>query len=286
MSTSLKTSYRDILLDEFQIRSSANTAYSLRAYARDLGLSSSRLSAILKGHEGLSRQVAESIACKLALSDKLSEYFCDLVESEHARSEISRKIARARVEAVRFKSEHRLSLDAFQLLSEWQHFALREMVRLRGFRLDFSILAARLQIEENVVRDSWERLVRMNLVAQDPDTQQWKTMDELQSPVGETSHAIQKYHRQMIEKSQVALREDPVSRRYFSSIVVPMDPNRLAEAGNLIRTFRRSFEEKLPRDADATEVYCLTLNLFNLTRGLIPEQSIENISKKELGVTT
>ncbi|MEO5666554.1 MAG: DUF4423 domain-containing protein [Bdellovibrionota bacterium] len=267
MASASAASYREILLGEFKMRVATNSAYSLRAYARDLGLSSSRLSAIMKGHEGLSRQVAEKVSQKIGLSPSMTEHFCDLVDSEHARSEIKRKLARARIEAARFKSEHRLSLDSFQLLSEWQHFALREMVRLKRFRLDFAQLAARLEIEEKLVREAWQRLLRMNLVHQDPVTKAWSTVDDVQSPVGEVSTAIQNYHRQMLDKAHASLSRDPFSQRYFSSIVVPMDPKRISEAGALIREFRRSFESKLPQDTEATDVYCLSLNFFNVTPG-------------------
>jgi hypothetical protein len=66
--TAQKTgSYRDLLKRELESRCGRNPRYSLRAFAKDLGLSAPRLSHVLNGRFGLSRAAAEAIADKLGL---------------------------------------------------------------------------------------------------------------------------------------------------------------------------------------------------------------------------
>ena len=60
-------SISEFLGAEFSKRKLRNETYSLRAFARDLGVSASRLSEILSGKLGISEKTAETIASKLRL---------------------------------------------------------------------------------------------------------------------------------------------------------------------------------------------------------------------------
>ena len=48
--------YRDILSDQFNVRRKVNARYSLRAFARDMSISPSRLSEVISGKGDLSRE--------------------------------------------------------------------------------------------------------------------------------------------------------------------------------------------------------------------------------------
>jgi plasmid maintenance system antidote protein VapI len=67
-----------ILTDAFEEKRSRNSSYSLRAFARDLEISVSHLSAIMSGQKKLSAQQAGKIAIKLQLAPEL---FIELVTS-------------------------------------------------------------------------------------------------------------------------------------------------------------------------------------------------------------
>src|SRR2546430_13739191 len=55
------TDYRRVLRKELESRCRTSPRYSLRAFARDLKISPSRLSEILSGKQGLSRAAARGI---------------------------------------------------------------------------------------------------------------------------------------------------------------------------------------------------------------------------------
>ncbi len=89
--------YRSALLEIFEQRKLKNNRYSLRAFSRDLGISSSRLSEILHGKVGLSLERALEICEKMDLTADDKSLFCDLVESQHARSAIAKRMALQRI---------------------------------------------------------------------------------------------------------------------------------------------------------------------------------------------
>ena len=78
--------YQDILNEYFLIKKEVNPAYSLRAFARDLGLPSSNLSNVLKGKQGLSIKSALQILERLKIKGRDRELFFDLVLSQDARA--------------------------------------------------------------------------------------------------------------------------------------------------------------------------------------------------------
>src|SRR4051812_8640701 len=78
---------RETLANELLSRQLRNERYSLRAFARSLGLSPSKLSDIMKGKQGLSLATAREIVTKLDLSVDEARAFCD--------SAIARMIPRA-----------------------------------------------------------------------------------------------------------------------------------------------------------------------------------------------
>ena len=98
---SITQGYRAILRQELKARMRVNKRYSLRAFARHLGVSPHHLSAVLNRKFGLSGESAIDIAERLKFSVQQTEYFHDLVESEHARSPKAREAAKERLEKLR-----------------------------------------------------------------------------------------------------------------------------------------------------------------------------------------
>ncbi len=108
--------YRQRLKLELEQRLSLNPRYSLRAFARDLGISPSRLSHVLKGKFGLSESAGEGIAAKLGLNATETGAFVNSISAQHGRSGIRRETARRRLESLR-KEITELTADSFMLIS-------------------------------------------------------------------------------------------------------------------------------------------------------------------------
>ena len=271
--TLIVADYRELLKKEFESRKFGNPAYSLRAFARDLKFPQSRLSAIFKGREGLSRKKALAIAKSLNWPGPATENFCDLVELRHGRSQVARTLAATRLESRGAQTIQHLQMDAFRAISDWYHLSLRELVRCRGFRLDFAWLAKKLDVPADTLREAWERLVRLDVVWQDRG--RWRARDFVASPEGTPSSAIRSYHLQVLEKARSALANDPVETRDFSSVVFPLAPDQLPEAKKLIREFRRGFSKRLPTSSQPQRIYNLGIQFFGLDRD-VPDSPPDN----------
>lgn len=81
MEFEIKTA-ADYLISIFNERKEKNSRYSLRAYARSLGVSSGQLSEILSGKRPLSHKLARRISIALALTETESHRLIHLVSQQ------------------------------------------------------------------------------------------------------------------------------------------------------------------------------------------------------------
>lgn len=264
MSPSLN--YREMLLQELEKRCRRNSQYSLRSFARDLSISPSRLSDVLKGRYGLSRAAAEKIAKKMQWEPIRRTYFCDLVASVHSRSRTQKKEARKRLKRLyRDLHSQQLSLDAFQLISDWYHYAILELTLTEDFQSDTAWISQRLAVNEHLIESAIQRLIRLGLLEKKNNTLK-ATAHNTFTPSGIPNEAIRKNHRQILQKAQAALDSQTVDQRDFSSVVLAIRKKDLPEAQEAIKAFRRQFDTQFGQSIPKDEVYCLAIQFFSLSQ--------------------
>jgi uncharacterized protein (TIGR02147 family) len=235
----------------------------MRSFARDLGVSPSRLSDVLNGRYGLSVAAATEIAKCLGLNEDETRSFCDLVEARHARDRRKRHEAQARV-ALASARYNSLSLDSFQVISEWYHFAILELATTKEFRSSSTWIARQLELNPAVVTGAVARLQRLGLLRED-DRGNWFPAERFTaSPDGTPSEAVKRFHRQILEKALIAIDCQTVEERDLSSMILAIDPAHIAEAKAEIKKFRRAFDAKFGSSTAKQRVYCLATQFFSL----------------------
>lgn len=86
--------YRDILVAELARRKTLSPHYSLRDFAKNLGLSPSQTSRLLRKERGLSKEAAFKISAALGLAGMARQRFIFLVQAISGRSLWIRGLAR------------------------------------------------------------------------------------------------------------------------------------------------------------------------------------------------
>jgi uncharacterized protein (TIGR02147 family) len=261
---SVDQDYRAILKEEFSRRCQRNRGYSLRAYARDLGLTSARLSEILNSRSGLSRSAALKIAQRLNYDAHDSEIFCDLVESQHARSEVHREVARQRLKRHGKSEYRRLDLETFKVIATWYCFAIPFVLELKDARSEPAWIARALGIREAEAGDALETLKRIGLLEL-REGELKPAQAFVAGPSGVPSECIRQMHRALLDRAQAALDEQAVDKRDFSAVLLAVDSARVDEAKAAIREFAESFDRRFGGGAAKDRVYCLSTQFFDLT---------------------
>ncbi len=269
-TSSLDEGYRTFLRRALERRIRRNPRYTLSAFARDLELAPTRLSAVLNAKQGLSRVSAAKIARRLELSDDEASRFCDLVEAEDGRNATVRELAKSRLRAASggaLPAKRALAPDIFRLVADWSHFALLELMRQGDFRVTPPNVAKRLGLTPSEAKGVLARLVRLGLVRPDVARGHVAVEESHASPDGVPSAAIRSSHRQLLRKALRSLEEDDIAKRDFSSVMLTLRASQMESARALIREFRRQFSSRLAEArGDKGRVYNLAIQLYPIDK--------------------
>lgn len=255
--------YRQILKGELERRCRRNPRYSLRAFARDLAMGSARLSEVLSRKTGLSGEKAVEISAVLGFTQEQTEYFRDLAEAEHARSQVGRELAKARLGKYRQLEYSSLETDHFRMLQDWYHFAIFELLGTHKAQSDARWIATALGIQEVEAKLALERLERLGFIEfKRKRYAQVEQFHAISSAV--PSEAIQKFHRQVIEKAAIALGSQNIDRREFGATIMAVNRADLPKLKAKLRELRKTFNQEAAQASKKDSVYCLSTQLFEL----------------------
>lgn len=234
-----------------------NSAYSLRALARDLGVSHTYLSLILNNKKRISAHQAAWFAETLGFTDDKKENF---IRSTLVGTE---KRTRKRG-APSFKA---LEIEQLKCLSSWYHWAILELTLLKNFQPDPLWIAKAIGVSVISIQEAIERLKSLKLLT--IENGKWrKTNSLLCVPTTRSHDSIRQLHRQFILKALKNLSQSQMSefqRRTISAAMIPCDPSKVEEAKKRVERFRRSLIRFLGQ-GDCTGLYQLNVQLFPLSK--------------------
>ena len=266
----MEKSIQNILVEEFNRRFEKNALYSLRAYARDIGVLPSHLSSILKNKAGLSRARAALVANALNFSADQKILFIELAGSQFSRNQTQRNKALHKLHLLErlSKKSKSLDLDLFTSVSEWQHLAIVEMTFLKDFKSDPQWIAEYLGLEVSVVEDSIIRLLKFKLIVIKNGkllaTENYSLVDG-RRPLA----AVRKFHKQVLDKAQLAIENQTIEERSLRSTIVAIRKDKLKEAFLVIEKFHQDFCEEIGEGSihnfEKDCLYALSTQFFKLS---------------------
>ncbi len=241
---------QQILQSEFERRKQKNQMYSMRAFSRDLGISSTSLCDAIASKRKLSRENLSKVSQKLCLSPS---------QMRLLRSEIGQ-------ENSDFFNDERLLLedDTFRLISEWYYIAILNLAKLTDNKADCDWIAERLNISRTNAAAALQRLERLGLL-EIKSGKMKRTSRPITTSVDVPSSAIKHYHLDNLELAKKSLENDPVDIRDFSSITMPVDLEKLPQAKKMIMKLKRKISSAIS-SAKSKEVYTLSVQLFPVSR--------------------
>jgi len=245
------------LKEEFSKRQRVNRAYSLRAYARDLALPASTLSHVLKGRRPLPLKNVQTIISKIHLDARERTYFMDSLGNKHITLD----------QIILRPQDDRYLLDEtyFQIISEWEHFAVLILFDCKLIKVTLRTISERLDITQNRAEVVVENLVKYGMLEKKPNGQLTPLHSSYRTTEDVTSHALRASHHETLKMSQQKLDEIETELRDFSSMMVAIDPLKLPEMKIIIREFRQKVSELL-KTGKQSEVYQLAIQFYPITK--------------------
>lgn len=242
--------FRLFLQQELVERCRKNPQYSLRAFAKSLGVVPSALSDMLNGRRTITAASIEKIGLALNLSLKEVERF---------------KQSQGTSDEERFNLKfQQITMDSFAVISDWYHYAILELMKVDGFISSSAWISKALGISRSEANTAIERLVRLGLI-EVRDDGSWADVSagfSTNIEPGLTSSANRKLQKQILENAISAIDEGPLELRNNTSMTMAVNPEDIPEAVKKITSFRRGLCKFLERNGRPTEVYQLAIALY------------------------
>ncbi|MGE3974085.1 MAG: DUF4423 domain-containing protein, partial [Bdellovibrionales bacterium] len=220
--------FRVKLQTELTNRIANNPRYSLRAFARFLEIDPSTLSQLLRGMRKFSNEQIETIGTKIGLSPRDVKALKNLNQKKASGEQSWRN------------DNYDLTHDMFQIIADWYHYAIFELVTIKNFKNDTKWIASKLGISASEAEFAVERLLRLGLLVRQEDGGLAKgslNISTTSSPF--TSAAFRKMQEQLLQKAIQAMETVPMSQRDQSSMTMAIDTSLMDAAKEKIKNFRR-----------------------------------------------
>lgn len=242
---------QELLINELIQRKDRNPNYSLRSFARDLGISPGHVSAIINKKKPITIKQAMQIASKLNMTPSEKREFLQSL------------VANVVIEDGGQIEHKKLKEDEFALISEWYHLAILNLASLKNIEAKPRQISKRLNISSIQATEAIQRLERLEFI-----TTKGGLLKRLAKPLRTStevpSEAIRRYHKQNLELAKEKLDSVPIHLREYSSMTMPVNVRKLALAKKMINDFKEKLSAELEVGTH-DEVYTLSIQLFPLT---------------------
>jgi uncharacterized protein (TIGR02147 family) len=237
--------FRQYLQSELVRRCQRNPRYSIRAFAKALGMDASTLAKILNGKRKLGQKAILAMSAKLDIQPSLMSEILGLNNKYQQLEQI-----------------------LFDVLSDWQYMAILELMTVDSFQADPRWISRALGISLSESKSYIQKLLDVGMLKIDEsgkwhDTSSGKTTN---IAPGLTSISLRQLQRSFLTQAIAALENVPLNQRDQTSMIMAIDVRLLPKARERVRQFRRDLAKFLSRSGERNDVYNLSISLFPLTQ--------------------
>lgn len=230
-----------------------NPHYSLRAYARDIGIHPATLSQIINGKRALPVKNSENVIQRLNLGPKEKALFVESLKKKRdyeALSEMDRFI---------------LDESYYKILAEWEHFSVLELFSLPNFERTKEDICKRLDLTVNRTDVVVNNLYIAKLIDLDSKGKLLRLHTEFTTADDISNQALKDSHKEAMQMGISKIDEYEVDLRDFSSLTIAFDLTQMKEAKALIRELRLKMLALANKGSNQTEVYQMAIQFYPLT---------------------
>ncbi|MBK9294828.1 MAG: TIGR02147 family protein [Oligoflexia bacterium] len=236
---------------EYQKRFEKNPLYSLRAFAKSLGMSHTVLSLVINGKRRLSKKAVFKITDHFGLDPATQ---AKLLNHEEKMT-------------YNYKQDYeQMNLDMFSVIADWENYGILSLLEIPNSKFESQWIAKRLGITLFQAKAAMERLLRLGLIEKQKNKRYKQSGKPIKIDNKISTPITRKFQKQVLEKAIASIENDPAEMRDITSITFAMNPEDISWAQLKIREFRRHLCEELEKKGKPKEVYNLSVQLYPLTK--------------------
>jgi transcriptional regulator with XRE-family HTH domain len=246
--------FRHVLQAELARRCSRNPQYSLRAFAKYLGVDHSSLSQLLRGKRRMTARAIRKFCARLGFDAETTAAYVAGEPEETDDVAVAREV-------------RQLACDMASLIADWQHYAILELIHVRDFQPDSRWVARVLGITVDEVNVAVHRLLRLGLLEM-AATDQWvdRLGDATASARSFARAAVEQFSQQVRQLTLQAVGSLPEGKYEYSSTTLAVNTARVPAAIAMLERMRDELLAFLGQSTDRDDVYQLAISFVPLTR--------------------
>lgn len=266
------TDYRSFLQAHIQDMKQHKRSWSFGSWANTMGLkTTSSITKIIRGQRHPGPEITRKLIHYFKFNSKNAQYFRDLVHLEKIKNDpllsvlLMEKIGKQHPD-----SRTRIMDDkSFLIISNWYFLALRELIRIQGFKEDPLWIAEQFifKTTSRDISNAIKTLIEMQLIRRDENGKLVISEGRIDTTSDIASEAIKRYHEQMLEHAKTAVRRFSTEQRELTSTTLLMKSNKINEAKELIREFKSKFEQIMEEES-GDQVFQIQIQLFPVTNSI------------------
>jgi uncharacterized protein (TIGR02147 family) len=250
--------FRLTLKDELLKRTKKNPSYSIRSFAKNLGVEHSSLAQIIMGKRPLTDKMCLRLGTKLGYG-----------------STKMRTLMRTYSDSKSFGRYKKLEEDSFKIIADWYYYAILELTYCETFKPSPRWISRVLELPFIKTLDAVERLKRLNFLEVTPDGRWIDRMGDAHNMGSENqASSFMEHEKQVLSKAIEAMDKVSRERRLQSSMTLAVAKEKVPEARKMILNFIEELSDYLKSSPTKDEVYNIVVSLYPLTEtsnGEIPE---------------
>lgn len=253
-------SFNALLKKALKKKQATNKNYSMRAFARDLGIRPSILSYYLRDERSPSPRSIKTLGIRLGLSEReLKPYLVQAHEIDKEEEVFEQAYDGSFVAG---------NEDVFALASNFLHFAFLQCLSLPSFEPNLDWISKTLSLSSKESKVLFERLQRLGyLEVLKNGTWQVRAPAYMSNIRKNASVEANKLLQlQVLEFAILALKNQTYAEMDQTSIMFPVKKENLAKIKDRITVFRKQLAAEFNETDDPDEIYQFSFSCFPMTR--------------------
>ncbi|WP_408098901.1 TIGR02147 family protein [Peredibacter sp. HCB2-198] len=242
------TSFADFLHSKYLERQQRNAKYSLRSFSRDMGISSGRLTNLLKGRD-------------IPGDETIEKFFSIFNLAEEERQRLKKIIYSQKYLRRGPGFSKQLNEEEFNRISDWKTWSVFTMFQASDYLPNIVWFSQKLKLSVEEIDIGLKKLLDVGLIAE-KDGFYELIYQSVTTTNDVPSTSIRKFHKEFIPIGLKSLDKVPVEQRDVSSLTFCIDKNMLPEYKKALAEFRAKLSQIARQNDVSNELYQLNIQFF------------------------
>lgn len=262
-------SYQELLKAMIAQRKQNGRTFSYRWFSKQAGLSSPNfLHLVVNGQRHLSGASVEKVIKIFHLKKEEADFFRVLVLFNKAKN-LSEKehYAHQLLCFKQFQKQYPLSLDQFEIYSDWYNIPIREYFTLshRSQAVDSISEVLTPTVTKTEIQNSITKLKSLGLLLEKNGHIE-VTQESITTGHKFSSYGVVNFHKKMLQLATDSLDRFPSAEREVSSVTIGLSDNTFLKIKKMIEDFRSQLMAIAEADQQKERLYQINFQLFPMTK--------------------